>query len=117
MIKTVKQACRFNPVIRDYRMAQGIENLAALIHDEGDGRELHFNWTHVSVIAGLTRTNCLFRLHEGSIKKEEIVAFLNAQFAQGTRAISAVEHLTVITRCEQDGTLLADLFDGRLEQV
>jgi len=39
MIKTVKQACRFNPVIRDYRMAQGIENLAALIHDEGDGRE------------------------------------------------------------------------------
>ena len=79
--------------------------------------QFHFNWTHVSVIAGLTRTNCLFRLHEGSIKKEEIVAFLNAQFAQGTRAISAVEHLTVITRCEQDGTLLADLFDGRLEQV
>lgn len=39
MIKTVKQACRFNPVIRDYRMAQGIENLAALIQDEGDGRE------------------------------------------------------------------------------
>ena len=39
MIKTVKQACRFSPVIRDYRMAQGIENLAALIQDEGDGRE------------------------------------------------------------------------------
>ncbi|AOS78278.1 MULTISPECIES: anti-phage-associated DUF499 domain-containing protein [Hydrogenophaga] len=39
MIKTVKQACRFNPVIRDYRMAQGIENLAELINDEGDGRE------------------------------------------------------------------------------
>lgn len=38
MIKTVKQACRFNPVIRDYRMAQGIENLADLIQDEGDGR-------------------------------------------------------------------------------
>ena len=38
----------------------------------------HFNWTHVSVIAGLTRTNCLFRLHEGSIKKEEIVEFLKA---------------------------------------
>ena len=28
MIKTVKQACRFNPIIQDYRMAQGIENLA-----------------------------------------------------------------------------------------
>ncbi|MDR1934758.1 MAG: DUF499 domain-containing protein [Candidatus Accumulibacter sp.] len=39
MIKTVKQACRFNPVIRDYRMAQGIENLAEIINDEGDGRE------------------------------------------------------------------------------
>jgi hypothetical protein len=31
MIKTVKQACRFNPIIRDYRMSQGIENLAELI--------------------------------------------------------------------------------------
>ena len=32
MIKTVKQACRFNPIIRDYRMSQGIENLADLIN-------------------------------------------------------------------------------------
>lgn len=39
MIKTVKQACRFNAVIHDYRMSQGIENLADLIRDEGDGRE------------------------------------------------------------------------------
>lgn len=39
MIKTIKQACRFNPVIQDYRMSQGIENLADLIHDAGDGRE------------------------------------------------------------------------------
>lgn len=39
MIKTVKQACRFNPVIQDYRMSFGIENLADLIHDAGDGRE------------------------------------------------------------------------------
>jgi len=38
MIKTVKQACRFNPIIRDYRMSQAIENLADLIHDAGDGR-------------------------------------------------------------------------------
>mgnify|MGYP003662670920 FL=1 len=38
MIKTVKQACVFNPVVRDYRMAQGIENLSDLITDEGDGR-------------------------------------------------------------------------------
>lgn len=40
--------------------------------------QFHFNWNHVSVIAGLTRTNCLFRLHEGSIKKEQIVEFLKA---------------------------------------
>jgi len=32
--------------------------------------QFHFNWTHISVIAGLTGTNCMFRLHEGSIKKE-----------------------------------------------
>ena len=38
MIKTVKQACRFNPIIRDYRMSQAIENLAELIGDQGDGR-------------------------------------------------------------------------------
>jgi len=38
MLKTVKQACRFNPVVRDYRMSQGIENLSDLIKDEGDGR-------------------------------------------------------------------------------
>ena len=39
MMKTIRQACRFNPIIRDYRMSQGIENLSALINDEGDGRE------------------------------------------------------------------------------
>lgn len=38
--------------------------------------QFRFNWNHGSGIAGLTRTNCLFRLREGSIKKEEIVAFL-----------------------------------------
>lgn len=39
MIQTVRQACRFNPAIQDYRMSQGIENLADLINDAGDGRE------------------------------------------------------------------------------
>jgi hypothetical protein len=38
--------------------------------------QFHFNWTHISAIAGLTRTNCMFRLHEGSIKKEQHVEFL-----------------------------------------
>lgn len=40
--------------------------------------QFHLNWTHMSVIAGLTHTNCMFRLHEGSIKKEELVDFLKA---------------------------------------
>jgi transposase len=40
--------------------------------------QFHFNWKHLSVIAGLTRTSYLFRFHEGSIKKEQIVEFLKA---------------------------------------
>lgn len=39
MLKTVKQACVFNPIIHDYRMSQAIENLSELISDEGDGRK------------------------------------------------------------------------------
>ena len=39
MVQTVRQTCRFNPAIQDYRMSQGIENLADLINDAGDGRE------------------------------------------------------------------------------
>ena len=39
MIRTIKQACKFNPLIRDYRMSSGVENLSELISDEGDGRE------------------------------------------------------------------------------
>lgn len=52
--------------------------------------QFHFNWTHVSVIAGLTRTNCLFRLHEGSIKKEEIVEFLKALKAHLKRPLLVI---------------------------
>ena len=40
--------------------------------------QFHFNWNHVSAIAGVTRTNYLFRLYKGSIKKEELVEFLKA---------------------------------------
>jgi transposase len=52
--------------------------------------QFHFNWTHVSAIAGLTRTNCLFRLHEGSIKKEEIVEFLKALNAHLKRPLLVI---------------------------
>ena len=44
--------------------------------------EFHFNWNHVSIIAGLTRTHCMFRLHEGSFKKEQVVEFLKAHLKQ-----------------------------------
>lgn len=40
--------------------------------------QFHFNWHHVSAIAGLSRTNYLFRLYEGSVKKEQVVEFLKA---------------------------------------
>ena len=52
--------------------------------------QFHFNWNHVSVIAGLTRTNFLFRLHEGSIKKEELVEFLKALKAHLTRPLLVI---------------------------
>ncbi len=38
--------------------------------------QFHFNWTHILVIAGLSRTNCMFRLHADSIKKEQHGEFL-----------------------------------------
>lgn len=40
--------------------------------------QFHFNWKQLSVIAGLTLAQCMFRFHEGSIKKEQIVEFLRA---------------------------------------
>ena len=40
--------------------------------------QFHFNWTHISVIAALSQTQCMFRLYEGSIKKEQHVEFLKA---------------------------------------
>lgn len=39
MVKTIKRACNFNPVIQGYQTRQGVENLADLIKDEQDGRE------------------------------------------------------------------------------
>ena len=44
--------------------------------------DFHFNWSHLSVIAALSRTGFMFRLHEGSIKRQEIARFLKALKAQ-----------------------------------
>lgn len=60
MLKTVKQACTFNEIVHNYRMAEGIENLADLIQDEGDGREF-FSRNYV--------TNGMGQLfHEGMLR-------------------------------------------------
>jgi len=40
--------------------------------------QFHFNWNHISVIAGLSRSHCVFRLYDGSVKKEQAVEFLKA---------------------------------------
>jgi transposase len=40
--------------------------------------QFHFNWHHLSLIAGMHFTGMCFRLHEGSIAKEQVVAFLQA---------------------------------------
>ncbi|BBO22320.1 MAG: hypothetical protein AMXMBFR31_05800 [Candidatus Desulfobacillus denitrificans] len=38
--------------------------------------QFHFNWKQLSMIAGVSKTSAYFRLHEGTIKSEQIVAFL-----------------------------------------
>ena len=40
--------------------------------------QFQFNWTYISIVAGLSHTNCLFLLHEGSMQKERHVEFLKA---------------------------------------
>lgn len=39
MLKTVKQACEFDPQVMDYQMSQGVEHLSDLITGAGDGTE------------------------------------------------------------------------------
>ena len=40
--------------------------------------QYHFNWDQLSVIAGLTRWNCYFRMHQGAIDRFLVVEFLKA---------------------------------------
>ena len=40
--------------------------------------QFHFNWKHVSAVAGLTRSSFLFRLYDGAVKSAQIVEFLKA---------------------------------------
>ena len=63
----------------------------------------HFNWTHISIIAGLSRTNFMIRLHEGSIKQEQHVEFLKALRAHLRRRATmlAKDLVTIGRRCAQ----------------
>lgn len=40
--------------------------------------QFHFNWKQLSMIAGLSLRQCVFRLHQGTIRSAQIVAFLKA---------------------------------------
>ena len=52
--------------------------------------QFHFNWKHVSAVAGLTRANFLFRLVDGAIKSAQIVEFLKALRAHLKRRLLIV---------------------------
>ena len=47
----------------------------------------HFNWHQLSLIAGMHYSGMCFRLHDGSIAKEQIVAFLKALLAHLRRPL------------------------------
>lgn len=71
--------------------------------------QFHFNWKHVSAVAGLTRTNFMFRLHDGAIKSAQIVEFLKALRAQLKRKLlivwdGAAQHKSRIVRQYLDCT-------------
>ena len=40
--------------------------------------QFHFNWKQLSLIAGLSFRQCMFRMHEGTIRSAQIVEFLKA---------------------------------------
>ena len=49
--------------------------------------QFHFNWDHVSIIAGMHLAGVTFRLHDGAIKKEEVLEFLKALQAHYRRPL------------------------------
>lgn len=71
--------------------------------------QYHFNWKHVSAIAGLTRTHFMFRLHDGPIKSAQVVEFLKALRKQLRRKLlivwdGAAQHKSRIVRDYLDST-------------
>ena len=52
--------------------------------------QFHFNWHQLSLIAGMHFTGLCFRLHEGSIAKEQVAEFLKALLAHFRRRLLIV---------------------------
>jgi transposase len=52
--------------------------------------QFHFNWHQLSLIAGLHCNGFCFRMHEGSIAKAEVVAFLQALLAHFRRPLLVI---------------------------
>ena len=71
--------------------------------------QFHFNWKHVSAVAGLTRSNFLFRLYDGAVKSAQIVEFLKALRAHLKRKLlivwdGAAQHKSRLVREYLDST-------------
>lgn len=71
--------------------------------------QFHFNWKHVSAVAGLTRSNFLFRLYDGAVKSAQIVQFLKGLRAHLRRKLlivwdGAAQHKSRIVRDYLDST-------------
>jgi transposase len=71
--------------------------------------QFHFNWKHISAVAGLSRSNFLFRLYDGAIKSAQIVEFLKALRAHLKRKLlivwdGAAQHHSRIVREYLDAT-------------
>lgn len=52
--------------------------------------QFHCNWTGAAVSAGLSPANCVFRLHGGSIKKEQHAEFRKELRARLKRPLSII---------------------------
>ena len=116
MIKNVKQACRFNPVIQDYRMSQAIENLADLINDEADGQEF-FSRNYVT--HGMEQ---LFREGMLRLSGNEIYEILKKRLIgelpdERTVADIAEEYAKQVRKAEEGGYIIAASIERIAEQV
>src|SRR6266498_534925 len=52
--------------------------------------QFHFNWHQLSLIAGMHFTGLCFRLHEGTVAREQVVDFLKALLAHFRRPLLVI---------------------------